>query len=138
MVSHNDNQMAAKKVVAKGKRSQAQRSFVIHSVLLSLIDPVRGVPTRNLLEEHPDDNVLKSHQLKEKFLDSFALICSTSRFGRETASAVCMEQNQSSGTVLRVARNHGLLQQDLTKLKRVLQILIAVANGGMKSTDVRS
>ncbi len=99
--------------------------------LLSLIDPVRGEPTRDPLERHPDDDMWKSHQLKERFLDSFALICSTSSSGKETASAVCMEQNQPLGTILRVARNRGLSQQDLARLGSVLNILVPLPTGGM-------
>lgn len=113
----------------------AHRQFIINSALLSLIDPVRGEPTKGVLEGHPDDDVSRSHQLKERFLDSFALICSTSSSGKETASAVCMEQHQSTGTTLRVARNRGLSQQDLKKLSRVMRILIAAANGGKSSMN---
>jgi hypothetical protein len=115
---------------------EARKHLVINSALLSLIDPVRGEPTRSPLEGDPDDDVLRSHHLKERFLDSFALICSTSSSGKETASAVCMEQNQPSGTVLRVARNRGLSQQDLIRLGRVLQILTAAANRGMYSSEL--
>lgn len=123
--------MVSKKVAPTQERGEARKQFLINSALLSLIDPVRGKPTKGLLDKHPDDNVSRSHQLKEKFLDSFALICSTSCSGKETASAVCMEQNQLPGTILRVARNRGLLQRDLIRLERVLQILLATANGGM-------
>lgn len=123
--------MATDKVAPTRERSVARKQLLINSVLLSLIDPVRGEPTKWLLDGHPDADVLRKSQLKEKFLDSFALICSTSSSGKETASAVCMEQNQPSGTILRVARNRGLSQQTLIGLERVLQILIAAANKGM-------
>ena len=123
--------MATDKVAPTRERGEACKHLVVNSALLSLIDPVRGEPTKSLLEGHPDEDILRSYQLKERFLDSFALICSTSCFGKETASAVCMEQNRPSGTILRVARNRGLSQQDLVRLKKVLQILIATANGGM-------
>jgi hypothetical protein len=123
--------MVRDKAAPTREGGEARKHLVINSAILKLIDPVRGEPTKCLLEGDPDDDVLRSHQLKERFLDSFALICSTSDCGKETASAVCMEQNQSSGTILRVARNCGVLQQDLVGLKRVLQILIAAAKGGM-------
>ncbi len=113
------------------ERGEVRKNLVINMALLSLIDPVRGEPTKGPLDRHPDDDVWRSHQLKERFLDSFALICSSSSSGQETASAVCMEQNQPFGTILRVARNRGLSQQDLIRLKKVLQILIAAANRGM-------
>lgn len=123
--------MDTDKVAPIRERGVARKHLVINSALLSLIDPVRGEPTKSLLEGDPDDDVLRSHQLKEKFLDSFALICSTSSSGKETASAVCLEQTQPSGTILRVARNRGLSQEDLIRLRRLLQILIAAAHGGM-------
>ncbi|KAH8586078.1 hypothetical protein B0O99DRAFT_529417 [Bisporella sp. PMI_857] len=130
--------MATDKVAPTRERGEACKHLVVNSALLSLIDPVRGEPTKSLLEGHPDEDILRSYQLKERFLDSFALICSTSRFGKETASAVCMEQNRPSGTILRVARNRGLSQQDLVRLKKVLQILIATANGEKLSTQAET
>ena len=131
MGSSQDFQMVKDKVASTRERSEARKHLVINSALLSLIDPVRGEPTKCPLEVHPDAEFLRNSQLKERFLDSFALICSTSSLGKETASAVCMEQKKPSGTMLRVARNRGLLQQTLSGLERVLQILIAAANGGM-------
>ncbi|ETS74021.1 hypothetical protein PFICI_13887 [Pestalotiopsis fici W106-1] len=107
---------------------EGRKPFMINSVLLSLIDPVRGEPTKSLLDGNPDDDVSRSHQLKEKFLDSFALICSTSSSGSVTASAVCMEQNQSFENTLRVARNHSFSPQNIDSLRKILQILTAVAN----------
>ena len=123
--------MVTDKVAQTRERSEPRKQLLINSVLLSLIDPVRGEPTRSLLEGDPDSDVFKNSQLKEKFLDAFALICSTSSSGKETASAVCMEQKKPSGTILRVARNLGLPQQNLIGLQKVLQILITTANGGM-------
>lgn len=106
------------------------KRFVVQSALLHLIDPVRGEPTRTSLDENPDGDVSSGQQLKQKFLDSFALICSTSRSGAETASAVCLEQHAPAGTVLRVARNRGLTPNDLAGLEEVLQILRVVAKNG--------
>jgi len=131
MVSSQDFMMVTDKAASTRERGEARKHLLINSALLSLIEPVRGEPTEYLLECHPDADVWKSSQLKEKFLDSFALICSTSSSGKETASAVCMEQKRPSGTILRIARNRGLSQQDRIGLERVLQILIAAANGGM-------
>ncbi|KAJ3467987.1 hypothetical protein MRS44_005551 [Fusarium solani] len=103
------------------------KRFVVQSALLSLIDPVRGEPTRSSLDENPDGDISGGQQLKQKFLDSFALICSTTSSGAETASAVCLEQHVTAGAVLRVARNHGLTPKDLAGLEEVLQILQVVA-----------
>jgi len=72
------------------------KHFVVQSALLSLIDPVRGEPTRTSLDENPDGDISGGQQLKQKFLDSFALICSTSSSGAETASALCLEQDARS------------------------------------------
>ncbi len=104
--------------------------FVVHSALLSLIDPVRGEPTRTSLDENPDGDISGGQKLKQKFLDSFALICSTSSSGAETASAVCLEQHAPAGAILRVARNRGLTPKDLTGLEKLLQILQVVARKG--------
>ena len=106
------------------------KRFVVQSALLSLIDPVRGEPTRSSLDENPDGNISGGQQLKQKFLDSFALICSTASSGAETASAVCLEQHAPAGAILRVARNRGLTPEDLSGLERVLQILKVVARKG--------
>lgn len=106
------------------------RRFVLHSALLRLIDPVRGPPTRTLLDENPEGDDSSGPQLKLKFLDSFALICSTSSIGRETASAVCLEQHDSAKTVLRVARNRGFTPDVLASLEQVLELLRLVARKG--------
>ncbi|KAM0540033.1 hypothetical protein ACHAO7_011589 [Fusarium culmorum] len=66
--------------------------------------------------------------LQKKFLDSFALICSTSAKSGETASAVCMEQGHPTGTVLRLARNLGVPQQLLLLLNEVLDELSAASS----------
>lgn len=110
---------------------KAHKRFVIVSTLLSLIDPVRGEPTTHSLDRHPHDDLRRLEQLQKKFLDSFALICSTSRVGADTASAVCMEQGRPGGTVLRVARNCGVPCELVSKLQEVLNDLTAVALKGI-------
>ena len=86
----------------------AHTRFTVVATLLWLIDPVRGAATVHGLDKHPHDTSWQRDHLQKKFLDSFALICSTSARGAETASAVCMEQDRPPGTVLRVARNCGM------------------------------
>lgn len=86
----------------------AQSRFIQAAVLLHLLDPVRGEPTvyeldRDLNEVEPQ----RERLLKRKFLESFALVCATKKDG-DTVSAVSIEEGFSEGTVLRVARNHGL------------------------------
>lgn len=112
-------------------RGEAHNRFVIVSTLLSLIDPVRGEPTTHSLDRHPHDDAWKHEQLQKKFLDSFALICSTSRKGGGTASAVCLEQGHPSGTVLRLARNLGVPKDLLGRLQEVLDDLTAVTRRGI-------
>jgi hypothetical protein len=112
------------------------KRFMVHSVLLSLIDPVRGEPTRTPLDENPEGDVSGGLKLKQKFLDSFALICSTSSSGAETASAVCLEQQAPAGAILRVARNRGLTSEDLQCLSRVLDILKLVARKGKNFSKI--
>lgn len=100
------------------------------AALLNLIDPVRGDAIRTLLDENPDGDSSSGQQLKQKFLDSFALICSTSRFGKDTAAAVCLEEHSPTAATLRVARNRGLTPKDSAGLESVLQVLRAVAKKG--------
>jgi len=107
------------------------KRFVVQSALLWLIDPVRGEPTRTLLDENPEGDTSSGPRLKQKFLDSFALICSTSSSGAETASAVCLEQDVPAGAILRVARNRGLAPKDRTGLESVLQILQETARNSV-------
>ena len=123
----------AKKVEPKEIKGPDLKGFVVHSALLSLIDPVRGEPTRTPLDEDPSGDISGGQQLKIKFLDSFALICSTSSSGAETASAVCLEENAPArAALLRVARNRGLTTEVLSGLEKVLQILRVVATKGMQ------
>lgn len=124
---------AKKAALTQIGRADVKR-FVVQSALLSLIDPVRGEPTRTPLDENPDADTSGGQKLKQKFLDSFALICSTSSSGAETASAVCLEQDAPDGAILRVARNRGLTPKDLTGLEKVLQILQVVARKGTYCT----
>jgi hypothetical protein len=127
-----DLQTIMSSVQERRKVPKLHKHFFMNSALLALIDPVRGTPTKDSLGAcYPQDEFLQSYQVKQRFLDSFAFICSTSSSGKETASAVCMEQNRPSEIILRVARNHGLSLPDLNGLERVLQILIAAARGGM-------
>ncbi|KAK2605534.1 hypothetical protein N8I77_008364 [Diaporthe amygdali] len=105
----------------------AHKRFVVVTTLLSLIDPVRGEPTAHSLDRHPHDDSWKHEQLQKKFLDSFALICSTSRTGGDTASAVCLEQGHPSGTILRLARNRGIPEDLVSRLQEVLNDLTAIA-----------
>lgn len=117
--------------MAKSKTQRdgdAQKRFITVKVLLSLIDPVRGEPTVHSLDRHPQDGMGKLEHLQKKFLDSFALICSTSKEGSETAAAVCLETGNPPGTVLRIARNVAVPQTEIQRLEDVLQNLTSVAN----------
>jgi hypothetical protein len=107
----------------------AQRRFYLIAMLLSLIDPVRGEPTTYGLDKHPHDNAQKQDNHLKKFLDSFAWICSTSKNGA-TTSAVAIEQNGPTGTVLRLARNLGVPHDLIPRLQRLLDELTAVATRG--------
>lgn len=101
------------------------------TTLLNLIDPVRGEPTTHSLDRHPHDDTRYKQQLQKKFLDSFALISSNSSTSGDTASAVCLEQGQPSGTVLRLARNSGFQSNDLVyQLQDILNDLTALALKG--------
>ena len=120
----------ANKAVLSPIRGAELKRFVVHAALLYLIDPVRGEPTRTAVDEDPDGINSGGQRLKKNFLDSFALICSTSASGAETASAVCLEQHAAAGAVLRVARNRGLTPPVLNGLEGVLQLLRVVSRKG--------
>ena len=115
---------------AHGLTGAAHKRFVIVTTLLFLIDPVRGEPTAHSLDRHPHDSNWRLENLQKKFLDSFALICSTSRLGGKTASAVCLEQGHPAGNVLRLARNLGVPQELVSQLQQVLNDLAVVAAKG--------
>lgn len=101
----------------------AHEDFIAISTLLSLIDPVRGSATIHDIDKHPDDNSWMHDNLQKKFLESFALICSTAKKGGETASAVCLEQSGNSGTILRLARNLGVPIDLISRLQEILECL---------------
>lgn len=116
-------------------KGESHKRFVMVTTLLSLIDPVRGEPTTHSLDKHPHDDVGRYEQLLKKFLDSFALICSTSRQGADTASAVCLEQGRPGGTILRLARNSGVSQDLIDQLQEILNDLTAIAMKGIQQGD---
>jgi len=110
----------------------AHAHFVLVCTLLYLIDPVRGAATQGRnLDTHPDGASQKHQNLLMKFLDSFALISSTSKIGGETASAVSMEQAHASGAVLRLARNLGVPGDCKLRLQSILDTLASIAQKGM-------
>lgn len=115
---------------ARALTGDTHKRFTVVSALLSMIDPVRGESTVHSLDRHPHDNARKQEHLQKKFLDSFALICSTSRKGGDTASAVCLEPGYPSGSVLRLARNLGVPQGLIDSLELILDDLTAVASRG--------
>lgn len=108
----------------------AQKRFTKVVTLLHLIDPVRGEPTEHSMDRHPHEGFGQREHHQKKFLDSFALICSTSRQGGDTAAAVCMEPNHPSGTILRLARNLGVPPNLVDRLQAVLDNLTLVATRG--------
>lgn len=107
------------------------QNFITVSTLLSLIDPVRGNPTAYSLDIDPNDPTQRYDHLQTRFLDSFALVCSTSKKGSDTASAVCMEQDRSGATVLRLARNRGVPPDLINRLRRILDKLMTISREGM-------
>ncbi|GKU22722.1 unnamed protein product [Fusarium langsethiae] len=145
MTSTLHSQAAASHFIEMNKKSgpthidgEALARFVLHSALLWLIDPVRGEATRSIPDENPDGNLLSARYLKQKFLDSFALICSTSRSGANTATAVCLETYERGGNILRVARNKGLKPEDKAILEQVLRVLQEVARKEKRSSLAES
>lgn len=115
----------------KALMGSAFHQFIAVSTLLSLLDPVRGKPTVHSLDRHPDDSAGRHDYLQTRFLDSFALICSTARKGGETASAVCFERDPASGTILRLSRNRGVPRDLINRLQPVLDKLMTIARRGV-------
>src|SRR3569833_3291868 len=95
---------------AHGLTGDAHKRFVIVTSLLYLIDPVRGESTAHSLDRHPHDSNWKLENLQKKFLDSFALICSTTKKNRKTTTTKRQKQGHPAGNVLRLARNLGVPQ----------------------------
>lgn len=128
--------------MAKSKRihkpvpegGSAQKRFTMVASLLAKIDPVRGEPTVHSLDRHPHDRIWKQEYLQKKFLDSFALISSTSPRGSESAAAVCLEQAGLQGNVLRLARNTQVTQDVVIKLESILHDLEEISQRS-KSAD---
>ncbi|KAL0929529.1 uncharacterized protein CTRU02_215428 [Colletotrichum truncatum] len=115
---------------------KAQERFVLITALLNLIDPVRGEPTAHSLDRHPHDDSWKPTHHQKKFLDSFALISSTSRKGSDTASAACLEQGNPGGTILRLARNMGVPNTLIDQLHDILEDLIVVSKRERKPQEM--
>lgn len=90
----------------------------------------RPGPRRAHLDSHPQDSNLVREKLLKKCLDSFALICSTSREGSKTASAVFLEQGHPAGNILRLAQNRGVPQELIDQFQQVLNDLAAIAAKG--------
>ena len=108
-----------------------RKRFVEISVLLSLLDPVRGEPTaHDLTQNLPNsDGISRESFLKRKFLDSFALICATKKDG-PSVSAVCLEEGLLGGTVIRVASNAGVRDSVLFQLQEIMDILNQIGSSG--------
>lgn len=113
--------------------------FVQAAVLLQMLDPVREEST----ELHTLDQDLgisgigadREKFLKRKFLDSFALICSTEKNGARV-SAACLEEGSPQGTVIRVASNEGVTEHTLGELRGIVGVLNAVAGDGTHPSDL--
>lgn len=100
------------------------------SVLLYMLDPVRGRPTAYGLDQHPHDGgKSRIDLLKSKFLDSFALISSTRKEG-DAVSAATLEEASPSETTTRVSSNAGVAESTLLSLRRIVDVLNGVAAGG--------
>ena len=112
-----------------GLTGNALARFVQVTTLLSLIDPVRGEASVYSLDRHPHDETATKERLQKKFLDSFALICSTAQ-GEGTECAATMEVGHPSGTIIRIARNTGVPPDLLLKVQAIVHDLMAVASKG--------
>lgn len=104
--------------------------FVQASVLLYMIDPVRGEPTTHSLDHDLQEaEAPRERLLKRKFLDSFALLCALEK-NASSVSAACIEEGAPQGTVVRVASNGGVSESTLVRLREILDLLNSVAVEG--------
>lgn len=121
-----------------GITGNVRNRFIQVAVLLHTLDPVRGEPTVHGLDQDPlEIEPSRERLLKRKFLDSFALICSTKK-GGDSVSAACMEEGLPQGTTIRIASNAGVGEQTLTQLRQLVNILNGIASGSMFSQDRRA
>jgi hypothetical protein len=108
----------------------AQDRFVQAAVLLHMLDPVRGEPTAHGLDQDPHELETPRERLsKQKFLDSFALLCAIKKDG-DSISAACMEDGLPQGTIIRIASNAGVRESTLYQLQKILDSLNSVADAG--------
>ena len=111
-------------------QGKLRERFLQDTILLYMLDPVRGEPSAYSLDH--DLFELEGHRerwLKRKFLDSIALICAVKKDG-DHVSAACLEESVPAGTVLRIASNSGVSQRTLDQLRELIDILNDVASGG--------
>jgi hypothetical protein len=113
----------------QANRALSLDRFVSLSTLLSRIDPVRGPPTAHMIEG-PEDSISLWASEQKKFLESFAIICSTEKKGKNTATAVCLEHNNGPSTTLRLARNGGVSSELAASLDLILNDLRNIARQG--------
>lgn len=106
-----------------------QMRFLEAVLLLRALDDVRGVPTVHGLDLKECPSADRTHLLKRKFLDSFALICATHK-GGDSVSAACMEESLSEGTTIRIACNNGVRDAVLSNGRDIVEILAKLARGG--------
>lgn len=109
--------------------------FLETAVLLKAMNEVRGVPTAHGLDSEEYVGTDRSRILKCKFLDSLALICASHK-GGDSVSAVCMEEGQPEGTIIRIACNGGVKNSVLSNAQGILETLSKVARGGTFTTIV--
>jgi hypothetical protein len=116
-----------------GITGNVRNRFIQAAVLLHMLDPVRGEPTVYGLDQDLHDiTSSRERLLKRKFLDSFALICATKRDG-DSVSAACIEEGRPEGTIVRIARNSGISETTLGRLRELLDVLSSIASRGMLS-----
>ncbi|KAL2007242.1 hypothetical protein VTN00DRAFT_8680 [Thermoascus crustaceus] len=100
--------------------------FVQAAVLLQTLGPVHEVSTElhTLDQDFSQYEIGADHEnfLKQRFLDSFALICATEKDGARV-SAACLEEGSPEGTIIRVASNGGVTEHTLRELRDLVDVL---------------
>ena len=105
--------------------------FFQAAVLLSMLDPVQGEATAHGLDQDIHEMTTpRERLLKQKFLDSFALICAV-RKDSEGVSVVCMEEGAPQETIIQIASNAGVGEKTLREVRELVAVLNTIGDGGM-------
>lgn len=115
--------------------------FVQAAVLLQTLGPVHeeSAELHTLDQDFSQYEIGADHEnfLKQRFLDSFALICSTEKDSARV-SAACLEEGSPEGTIIRVASNGGVTEHTLRELRDLVDVLNSTIADGTRLSHLAS